>query len=146
MVNARKFAQRYEKKMTYAREKGGLLAIMLSFFCFCAKKEHISALIRSFKRKNIVSVFSRLCFGHRSVGSMVICRFCCKGKQELLSNNSIFGTKLQFFLNCASFLMRILYIFLFFAIIVIFSLFKSFCQRFFLSLNKVLVTLAVYVC
>ena len=49
----------------------------------------------------------------------------------MLSNNSIFGTKLQFFFELCKFLMRILYIFLFFAIIVIFSLFKSFCQRFF---------------
>ena len=67
MVNARKIAQRYEKKMTYARKTGGLLAIRVSFFCFYAKKEHMSALIRCFKKKNIVSVFSRSSLGHRSV-------------------------------------------------------------------------------
>ena len=67
MVNARKLAQRYEKKMTYARKTGGLLAIRVSFFCFYAKKRAHECSNSVFLRINVVSVFSRLSLGHRSV-------------------------------------------------------------------------------
>ena len=100
-----------------------------------------------------MSVFSRLCLGHRSVGSMVICRFCCERKQKMLSNNSIYGTKLPLFNHVHKFLDNKIQIFLtflhFFHILLLFSPsflhFFQITEGFFLSpFNKVFSVAPLY--
>lgn len=54
--------------------------------------------LRTYSRSQVsMSVTCPCCSLFLIHSSMLICRFCCKGKQKVLSNNSIFGTKLQFF-------------------------------------------------